>query len=384
MLSEKPKSSSASKDGNSTVRFGPIDGMRAVAAVAVTLGHYWGTLYATGLTPPSWMDFFGRFGHFAVTLFLVLSGFCVSWPYVGPANRKFVFKEFLRRRVERLYPMYLIGMTVAIGFNWYTGKLPNPWDVVAHLTFTHNWFPDFVHSWGPFWTMALEFQLYVVFGLAMIAPKSLRLRHYLILGIALWIFWRGALPMMISFDEDNTFTLLFSVPGRILDFAAGVFIAKRVGVVGSRLIPGRYLIPAGIACAICLTAALKLPKLSFTGDLLQIAGVTMLLALAVSANNALSQLLGSKPLVSLGEATYSIYVVHQSILKALVPALAALLPWPDYVAAAPTVPICLAMGLILFRIAERPAIMFFARRRNFPNRLPIPTPSDAVAPPNDA
>lgn len=90
-----------------------LDGLRGVAAVIVVFFH---------LTEPlstSHLDNLVNHGYLAVDFFFLLSGYVIGYAYDDRWN-KLTIGGFLRRRVERLQPLVILGMTLgAIGF-YYT------------------------------------------------------------------------------------------------------------------------------------------------------------------------------------------------------------------------------------------------------------------------
>jgi peptidoglycan/LPS O-acetylase OafA/YrhL len=90
---------SASSDG----RFMALDGMRGVAALVVLVLHL---PPIAGLVPH---------GYVAVDLFYIMSGFVVAHAYEGRLQAGWSRRAFLRARVVRLWPMYLLGMAIGAG-----------------------------------------------------------------------------------------------------------------------------------------------------------------------------------------------------------------------------------------------------------------------------
>jgi len=87
-----------------------LDGLRGVAAVIVVFFHLAEPLASGHL------DNIVNHGYLAVDFFFLLSGFVIGYAYDDRWN-KLTFGGFLRRRVERLQPLVVLGMTLgALGF----------------------------------------------------------------------------------------------------------------------------------------------------------------------------------------------------------------------------------------------------------------------------
>ncbi|MNK63866.1 O-acetyltransferase OatA [compost metagenome] len=87
-----------------------LDGLRGVAAIIVVTFH---------LTEPlgtGHLDILVNHGYLAVDFFFLLSGFVIGYAYDDRWN-KMTVGTFFKRRIERLQPMVVLGMTLgAIGF----------------------------------------------------------------------------------------------------------------------------------------------------------------------------------------------------------------------------------------------------------------------------
>jgi peptidoglycan/LPS O-acetylase OafA/YrhL len=90
-----------------------LDGLRGVAAIIVVTFH---------LTEPlgtGHLDIIVNHGYLAVDFFFLLSGFVIGYAY-DDRWHKMSIGSFFKRRIERLQPMVILGMTLgAIGF-YYT------------------------------------------------------------------------------------------------------------------------------------------------------------------------------------------------------------------------------------------------------------------------
>src|SRR5689334_14181642 len=89
-----------------------LDGLRALAALFVLFCHAlqspWPYIYSR-YPPPALHLFTGWLyhGHFAVDVFIVLSGFCLMLPVVrGDGTLRGGAKRFFRRRARRILPTY--------------------------------------------------------------------------------------------------------------------------------------------------------------------------------------------------------------------------------------------------------------------------------------
>jgi peptidoglycan/LPS O-acetylase OafA/YrhL len=143
-----------------------LDGLRAVAALSVLVYHATSTAGAKTVIAGhdlTWMYFYTESG---VDLFFTLSGFLLFLPYAraildgktGPNAWK-----FYRRRALRILPAYYVCLGLVALAETLAGAGPSAGNIAAHLVFLHDIWPAFNRTIsGPFWTLAVEWQFYLV------------------------------------------------------------------------------------------------------------------------------------------------------------------------------------------------------------------------------
>jgi peptidoglycan/LPS O-acetylase OafA/YrhL len=155
-------------------RLATIDAMRGTAALAVVLYH--ASVFNAGLGTGwsnSWIDQLLGFGRFGVWLFFVISGFCIHLRWARQYAQGVVappgFVSFWKRRFVRLYPPYIVALTLYIAWLAFEGLRPagvTLWQIVLHVMMLINFDPSAVASInGVFWTLAVEEQLYLAYFL---------------------------------------------------------------------------------------------------------------------------------------------------------------------------------------------------------------------------
>ena len=92
--------------------------------------------------------------------------------------------EFFTRRIWRLYPAYIVALLgTAVLLNaasFFTSlhiaehfPIPTGWDVISHITMLHGFFENqFYSNASVFWSLSLEFQLYLAYPLFLFAFKK--------------------------------------------------------------------------------------------------------------------------------------------------------------------------------------------------------------------
>jgi exopolysaccharide production protein ExoZ len=113
-----------------------LDAWRGFAALWVVMVHSCAPVIGTGGDSP-WLAHqplyaFSAWGQLGVSLFFVISGYCIASAAVTALRKPRPLIHFLRSRVRRIYPPYFFATTaavlsaVAITFLVSHGKLPVP------------------------------------------------------------------------------------------------------------------------------------------------------------------------------------------------------------------------------------------------------------------
>ena len=152
-----------------------LDAIRGLAVLGVVLCHsYWASRIAH-LYDQSWLRPLGLFFAFGnsirVPLLFCLSGFLMVTIIEKYTATNSVLREFLSRRLVRLYPTWLIAIGLSFLMTIFIAvlnhqELPHwtPAKLFANLTFT-PFIVDEEAEIGVAWTLFIEFQLYIVFGI---------------------------------------------------------------------------------------------------------------------------------------------------------------------------------------------------------------------------
>lgn len=92
------------RDANNSHSYILLDGLRGVAAISVAILHM----------PRVFGGFSVVQAHLAVDFFLQLSGFVIAFAYSGRIRAGMSLVEFLGKRINRLWPAYLVGFFLGL------------------------------------------------------------------------------------------------------------------------------------------------------------------------------------------------------------------------------------------------------------------------------
>ena len=175
-----------------------VDALRGLAALSVCFFHF---TNGTHFRAASYLAPAGAYGWLGVEVFFVISGFIVPNAMLRAGYTLSAWPTFMVKRLIRLEPPYLVSiaivMLLGIASTMAPGFLGFPIDwtpaqVAGHLGYL-NTFLGLPWLNPVYWSLAIEFQFYVLIGLAMpalvAAPPALRL-----VAIASMILLPMALP----------------------------------------------------------------------------------------------------------------------------------------------------------------------------------------------
>jgi peptidoglycan/LPS O-acetylase OafA/YrhL len=308
-------------------RIGPIDGLRAVAVLGVVWAHAWvfaGTpSLSLGRIGTLDMDFnraIAVLGN-GVDLFFVISGFCMYVMYARRASSLSwrSYSRFLGNRWLRIAPaFYVAAFTAATGF--VLAGLPFPvWDTAVHLVFVHTVVPRTGALSAPFWSLATEWQFYLVLPLLIwCSGRRGFWRTMLAAGCAciafrLWLYGSSA---------ETLASLRTQLPTRLIEFIWGM-CAGRLHIERREpphVLRGSLGFFLGVAAVYAGRTMMVTEVLRFAGPgayLLQVlsepvmtAGYGLLVWNVLSSQSPFRRLLSNEYLQAIGRWSYSLYLWH--------------------------------------------------------------------------
>jgi peptidoglycan/LPS O-acetylase OafA/YrhL len=355
--------------------FENINVLRAFAAISVVVYHV--------IEHGHWIDFpihgpllTFRIGWMGVDLFFVISGFVISYSalVLYRSNPSRFMQDYWRRRLTRILPLYLLTLILWIAI-FSNGFFLQPakawmWQLFTHVSFTHSFFIE-THSAidGVNWTLAIEMQFYLLVSLLIAWIDRTPGWRIWLYGIAIACAWRAA--MFIRYGEIDSFVTFMRVtqlPGALDEFAAGIFLAKRVidGRESKHTQTVLWLSFASLAGYAAMSIYWRnasywnVPAMVVLWRVLLSLFLLCVVALAVR----LPQTLGTvwlRPLSYLGEISYGIYLWHLFAIQFFVH----MIGLRGLLALCAVLAATLVASAISWHFFERP-FMSFARRK--PNR----------------
>jgi peptidoglycan/LPS O-acetylase OafA/YrhL len=368
-----------------------LDGIRGWAAIFVAIHHIWQFVVMRPdiAHPPRWFSAMAvfKYGQYAVVIFIVLSGYCLMLPAARSASSELAggVGGFLQRRARRILVPYYAALALSLLLVAFVPRILEPTDptfalgnLVTHVALVHNWFPHY--QWTidpPMWSIAVEWQIYFVFALLLL-PLWRRFGPLATVGAA---FALGLLPVFVGYQFASPWFLglfAFGMLAAAINFAPGVDYGPTQPTAWEKLAIALAIVVAALTGA-------KIPALESPHPLIETVLGLATAAFLIASTRRLQ--LGQRPSfvarvfehpisMKLGLFSYSIYLVHCPVLRALN------LPLRDnHVAAVPSfavlvlvaLPTAVLVSYVFHRIFERPFMTLSASQFGPASLLPDST-----------
>ncbi len=292
-----------------------IDGLRAVAVLAVVLFH-------GGFSCPG--------GYVGVDVFFVISGFLItSLIWKDLENSSFTFSNFWERRARRIIPALVVVTLATLLIGWFV-LLPADFKSLGQASASQSVFGANIFYWLDFdyfsshadekpllhtWSLAVEEQFYLIFpfllwGLFRVA----RLRSRTVVLLVLIVGFAISFALSIYGVVYHPRAAFYLLPTRAWELLLGAllpFLPPDPSLLNRRMLREFFSL-AGFGL-ILIPVFLYTPQTPFPGfaALVPCLGT----ALLIWANGQIVDgLLKTRPLVFIGSISYSLYLWHLPFL----------------------------------------------------------------------
>lgn len=322
-----------------------LDYLRGIAALGILAYHYtsWTAGAQSAETP------LGRIGIYGVAVFYVLSGLTMYHVYASRMASPRQVRTFFVRRAFRIFPLlWLVSIvTIVLAREW-----PDPLTAVLNFTGLFGFF-----DWGGYialgaWSIGNELVFYALFPLLVL---TLRRRWAFWGAVALFFviaayFAFGALDASIPLSEQ--WAIYVNPLNQSFLFVAGMAIGRLLREVTV----SRWILLFVTALAIVVFVAwptgdgqisLVTGANRFVFSFVCIALCAVAYKLVVDAPQWLD-----RPLGTLGEASYSVYLLHPIAFTAV--SLIAGGRLPGVAVAVVALVVTLVSSILCYRLYERP------------------------------
>lgn len=297
-----------------------LNGMRAIAAIAVVMAHIGIALQKFNLPPILYSDpdktknAWNLFGSNCVSIFFVISGFLITWLFLMEQElfNKVDIKKFYLRRMLRIWPLYygylIISVAVSIKFNLgiYFKSL------LLYVLFAPN-IPFII---GPriqllthYWSLGVEEQFYIFWPLV-----STKARTILQLAIALIVILISCRLTLHSLYPQSIFEKFLSVTRVhcMMIGAVGAVFYKQEHTLFLKLINNKITQTISWALLLPMVFYQYPPVRFFIPEIVSVLSLCIIIGQIKVYHRIIN--LENKLLNFLGNISYGIYVFHPLVI----------------------------------------------------------------------
>ncbi|WP_187270253.1 acyltransferase family protein [Pontibacter qinzhouensis] len=269
-----------------------MDSLRGIAAFLVVLYHYTSTYRSLyGHNFPKQFDF--AYGNYGVELFFMISGFVIFFSFKRVKDGK----DFLFKRVSRLYPAYWFCAIVTFASVQLIG-LPGLettfTDFLVNLTMFQK-LAGVPEVDGVYWTLFYEWMFYLMLLVIFVTRKLDK------------ILYIGAVWMVLNFVNVHVYEIPYA--SKLLNLYYGVFFYSGILFYLLKYKPeARRHVQVQLALATAVALSLYMHK--GLADVCIIAGIYLVFYLSISGK---LDFMSNKVFLFLGSISYPLYLFHQYI-----------------------------------------------------------------------
>lgn len=335
-----------------------IQAYRGIAAVLVLLAHV--DLIFNQNLGQNFLAKVLTFGGSGVDFFFVLSGFIIFFIHVSDIGRRDKLKQFLIKRFVRVYPIYWVILTSKLSVSWFLSYTDANERSVVEVLKSYLLFPQdrkiLSDSFlGVSWTLRHEVFFYLMF--ALLIGLSLKLSSSI---IGIWLATSALNFLGIIPIPKDSLILQFIFSRYNLEFMFGCLAAYLVGK-GLIKTGGQAFIFVGMFFY-ALAAINYYYEITNISSVIAFGIPSALLVLGAASLEMRKTVKVSYFLIFVGNASYSIYMMHGFFINNLTKILARLGPEFTHnsmllsMAGLVIVAITLCLGCIFFYFIEKPLL----------------------------
>jgi peptidoglycan/LPS O-acetylase OafA/YrhL len=299
-------------------RIPSLDGCRAISICLVILSHLCYTPAFQAFNPYARMMY--HFGPFGVKVFFVISGFLITTLLLNEErkNGRISIKMFYIRRAFRIWPVAYAFILVAAILAWKNWIALPPHNLLYAATFTMNHVQEGSWFTGHFWSLAIEEQFYLVWPLVFLftARRGRTVSCLLILFLApllRTLSYVYAPRIFAAMQESLLFMGDAIAIGCLLALFSKELEASRIV---HRIINLRWFFVVPVVSVIMYITLKPLPVFYWAaGESIALLCIAATIWRVIHVRDAAFWLLNTKPLVTVGVLSYSLYIWQQLFLN---------------------------------------------------------------------
>lgn len=370
-------------------RLRALDGLRGVAILLVMGFHYFyhlesfyykSTLYPYGETFSNVPIF--KYGYMGVELFFIISGFVIAMTLESSRS----VLDFVIRRFVRIWPALIVSAILTFFLlNWSDAPFaltrrqfwPNflPSLTLTPTSLWSGWFPKVDFVTGVYWSLVVEIRFYMIAVILFWLFSREKLARNLV-TFTLIIYIARALLRRAMPGYNGVYDALF-IPDYMPWFAAGAVFYE---LYKERLAKGTALVMLAVMYVLIARISTNYAVIGRDPVIASTAALFFLALFWFLATKPTSmRIFEIRPLVWIGECSYSIYLYHYAVGMILISQVSKTIGLvPQLLLVAAISLLVLAVGRVSYAMVENPSRRWLTKLLIGPPQKPAAAASPAA------
>lgn len=297
----------------------PLTSLRFFAAAGVLYGHFGYAYNTAGL---------------GVSFFFMLSGFILTHSYYDKFRSFDIrsIKSLWVSRAARIYPLHLATLLMSIPLILKEGGNVSISSFIENAALLQSWYPNKVQAFSynsVSWTLSNELFFYLSLPFILIALAKLKMQTRTFMSILLILaciaFTATLMYLFRPIPHSEPYSwrwwlILVSPYINSLTFLAGMllsFIYHRIANSELKISPAKFTAIELLVIALFVAYFLLTFKSLMFSSVFFMYGLPIAIVIIVFSlqKGLVSMVLSSKTLVYLGEISFSLYMIHQIVIR---------------------------------------------------------------------
>jgi len=311
------------------VRKGELSGLTGVRFYAALFVYWYHViLIIPGMYALAGRSLFLDAAEGGVSFFFVLSGFILTYNYadvfrdgISAAS----YKRFIWDRLTKIYPVHFLALLLVLPIATLSPQLRLDWRAVPlHLLLLQCFWPSSTPAFSsylnvPSWSISCEWFFYLLGPVVMFLASGNRRRWVLVAVVMAYACGLGLFLWHGQSDEARFYFVSRFAPSRFVEFLLGVFLARVFLTSSGQKLAGVSGLAQTTGIGLLIAGAMSRPYVPWPlwGGLLYVPG-SILLVLGLAHDRGFFVAHLSRPWLNLlGRATFSLYLIHTPLLRAV-------------------------------------------------------------------
>lgn len=295
-----------------------LTSLRFIAALFVVFSHLGFLASSQSIELKQLYDTVFYEGYIGVTFFFILSGFILSFSYTERMQSNSITnRAFYIARIARIYPLHLLTFLLSLPLVFYGiytqgGSL---FAIVPNFFLIQSFFPDkalFFSANAPSWSLSNELFFYLLFPFFILRKNCL-----LVVVATLIAVFQVTISLSALSPEQQHYWLYIFPLSRLFDFLVGILLFRLHEAYGQKMRNMGPDLTKGLSIALLMLFIVMkdlIPQ-AFRYDLYYVLPMALVIFTFAQEGGKISRCLSAKIWVLLGEASFSLYLIHQLVIR---------------------------------------------------------------------